>query len=287
MNMDSQTISFPPVDLLAFGAHPDDVEMCLGGLLIKMKKQGYRTGIVDLTRGERGSRGTPDIRAQEMAEASRILEVDVRENLDLGDTQLAESYKNILAVARVIRKFRPSILLTSYFQDWHPDHAAAGRLVQQAFFQARLVNLDLGFPAHYPRHVYYYPCHQPIIPTFVVDITPEFTQKMKAVAAYRSQVFPAGAHSQRTIGISDYLFHIESRCRYFGSLINVEYGEALWVDRPLKLDNPCAPFASCGSEPGGSGGGGSGGSGGPGGSSGSGSPGCSGGPGRSSGSGGL
>jgi len=238
----SQTVSALPVDILAFGAHPDDVEMCVGGLLIKMKKQGYRTGIVDLTRGEMGSRGTPLIRAQEAAEASRILEVDVRENLDLGDTRLAASYENVLAAARIIRKLRPSIILTSYLEDWHPDHAVAGKLVQQAFFQTRLVNLDLGFPPHYPRQIYYYPCHQPLIPTFVVDITSEFPRKMEAVSAYRSQISPAkeGEHPRRTIGISDYSFHLESRCRYFGSLINVKYGEALWVERPLKLDDPCA-----------------------------------------------
>jgi len=240
----SQTVSIPPVDLLAFGAHPDDVEMCVGGLLIKMKKQGYRTGIVDLTRGEMGSRGTPQIRAQEAAEASRLLEVDVRENIDLGDTRLSASYENVLAVARIIRKLRPSVILTSFFEDWHPDHAAAGKLVQQAFFQTRLVNLDLGFPPHYPRQIYYYPCHQPLIPTFVVDITSEFPRKMEAVSAYRSQIsehpVADGDNPQRTIGISDYAFHLESRCRYFGSLINVKYGEALWVERPLKLDDPCA-----------------------------------------------
>jgi len=252
MNTTPQTVpqktSTLSVDLLAFGAHPDDVEMCIGGILIKMKKQGYRTGIVDLTRGEMGSRGTPQIRAQEAAEASRLLGVDVRENVDLGDTRLSATYENILAVARVIRKLRPSVILTSYFEDWHPDHAAAGRLVQQAFFQTRLVNLDLGFPPHYPRQIYYYPCHQPLIPTFVVDITPEFPRKMEAVSAYMSQIAPleeespgaGGKPPQRTIGISDYAFHLESRSRYFGSLINVKYGEALWVERPLKLDDPCA-----------------------------------------------
>ncbi|MEW6378009.1 MAG: bacillithiol biosynthesis deacetylase BshB1 [bacterium] len=230
------------VDLLAFGAHPDDVEMCVGGLLIKMKNQDYRTGIADLTRGEMGSRGTAQIRAREMAEATRLLAVDVRENLDLGDTRLTASHENILAAARIIRKLRPSILLAPYWEDWHPDHAAAGMIVKQAFFQTRLAKLDLGYPPHYPRRIYYYPCHQPLIPTFVVDITSEFPRKVEALSSYRSQIFPSREDSQlpyRTIGVSDYAFHVESRCRYFGSLINVKYGEALWVDRPLKLDDPC------------------------------------------------
>ncbi|MCL6583447.1 MAG: bacillithiol biosynthesis deacetylase BshB1 [bacterium] len=232
----------PSVDLLAFGAHPDDVEICLGGLLIKMKNRGYRTGIADLTRGEMGSRGTAQLRAQETAQASRLLAVDVRENLNLGDSRLTAGYDQILAAARLIRKLRPSIILAPYFEDWHPDHAAAGRIVQQAFFQARLAKLDLGYPPHYPRRIYYYPAHQPLIPTFVVDITAEFPRKMEALSAYRSQIFPSEEDSQpyRTIGVSDYAFHVESRCRYFGSLINVKYGEALWVDRPLRLDDPCS-----------------------------------------------
>jgi len=110
-----------------------------------------------------------------------------------------------------------------------------------AFFQVRLAKLDLGYPPHYPGRIYYYPFHHPVTPTFIVDITDEFPQKMKALHAHRSQLAVGQADDglQRTIGISDYAFHVESKCRYFGSLINVRYGEALIVERPLKLDDPC------------------------------------------------
>ncbi len=229
-----------PLDFLAFGAHPDDVEMGIGGLLIKMNKKGYRTGIVDLTRGEMGSYGTAETRFEEAEKASQILQVTLRENLDLGDTQLSLSRENILAVTKVIRKLRPSIILSPHVIDWHPDHSATGQLIQQAFFHVRLKKLDLEYPPHYPQNIFYYPCHKPVIPTFIIDISEEFTQKMKALHAYQSQI-SAGKkvkHSSHTIGISDYSFHVESRCRYFGSLIDVKYGEALLTERPLNVSDP-------------------------------------------------
>lgn len=241
MTPDLEIDSVSPLDLLAFGAHPDDVEMGVGGLLIKMKKKGYRTGVVDLTRGEMSSRGTPEIRAREARDASRLLQIDIRENLDLGDTRLLVNRDNILTVTSIIRKLRPSIIIAPYWIDHHPDHAATGALVQQAFFHVRLAKLDLGLPPHYPRKIYYYPFHHPIIPSFVVDITEEFPQRMEALWAYKSQLVKEQDENnvRRTIGISDYAFHVESRCRYFGSLINVKFGEALVVDGPLKLEDPC------------------------------------------------
>lgn len=236
--MNSQPNSADHIDICACGAHPDDVEMGVGGILLKMKKRGFRTGIVDLTRGEMGTRGTPEIRAKEAARASQLLQVDVRENLDLGDTLLAVTRERILALANIIRKLRPSVLLAPYWIDYHPDHATAGLLMQQAFFHVRLAKLKLDFPPHYPKRIYYYPCHQPVIPHLVEDITEEFNQKMEALKAYQSQISleADSQHLQRSIGITDYAFHVESRSRYFGSLINVRYGEAFLVDRPLQLN---------------------------------------------------
>ena len=233
------------LDVLAFGAHPDDTELCVGGTLIKLKSLGYKTGIVDLTQGEMGSRGDSKTRLKEAARAAEILDIDCREALDLGDGRLDEDlYQKRLPIATLIRKFRPVLILAPYQGDRHPDHAAAGRLVERACFDARLIKLDLGYPIHSPTAVLYYPLHDYIEPTLVVDISDVFSRKMEAIKAYESQFYaPVGNNEHTPVGISNYIFHIESRSRFYGSLINVDYGEAFWLRDPIRITDLMAILA--------------------------------------------
>jgi bacillithiol biosynthesis deacetylase BshB1 len=227
------------LDILAFGAHPDDVELCVGGTLIKSVIAGYKVGIVDLTIGEMGTRGDTKTRIKEAYTAAKILGVDIREQLNLGDSKLDEvSYEKRLGIATLIRKFRPAIILAPYQQDRHPDHAAAGRLIERACFDARLTKLELGYHIHAPNIILYYPLHDYVEPSLVMDISDVFSQKMKAIKAYNSQFFaPVAKNEFPPVGISNYIFHIESRSRFYGSLIDVDFGEAFWVKGPIKVND--------------------------------------------------
>lgn len=232
------------VDILAFGAHPDDVEICVGGILIKSKMKGYRVCVVDLTGGEMGSRGNRKKREIEAACAAERLGIDHRENLNLGDNYLdIDPIGKRASIAKVIRRFKPKVILSPYEEDRHPDHAAAGRLIKRACFDSRLPKLDLGYPPHAPLSILYYPLHDYVEPTFVVDISDVFKKKMEAIKAYKSQFCESTNLSIRPIGVSDYIFHVESRSRFYGSLIDVPYGEALFSEVPLKIDDPMEPFS--------------------------------------------
>ena len=230
------------VDVLAFGAHSDDVELGCGGLLLKLKRAGHRTGIVDLTQSELNSRAAPEVIAKEAEEAAGVLGVDLRQRLDLGDARLQDNYENRLLVAEVIRRYRPQIILAPYWGDRHPDHAACGLLVKNARLYCRLKRLEGPSPPHAPELFLFYLMHDYVPPTLVIDITDCFEEKIRAIKAYRSQFGrPAEEQDLLTVGIGDYIFHIESRCRFYGSLINVRYGEAYLADLPLKLPD-LAPF---------------------------------------------
>jgi bacillithiol biosynthesis deacetylase BshB1 len=229
------------LDVLAIGAHPDDVELGMGGFLLRMKSLGYTTGIVDLTRGEMGSRGTPEIRAQEAQAAGSLLGVRVRKNLDLGDGHLELNLANRHALAYAIRELKPTFVVGPYFNDKHPDHAAAGAIMKYASYDARMAKLDLGLPPHSCRMLLYYPCHIYVTPSLVVDITPHFEQKMAAVSAYKSQFGDSNDNYSSDyvhIGITDYILHIKSRCGHFGSLVGVSYGEGFFSQDPLLINDP-------------------------------------------------
>lgn len=229
------------LDFLVIGAHPDDAELGAGGFLHKMKQKGYRTGIADLTQGEQGSRGTAEIRLQESKKAAGILGVDVRKNLNLGDGHLTPSLHNRHQLAKVIRELKPTFIIAPYLNDKHPDHAAAGQIAKAAFYDARMAKLDLGLPPHSVAKVFYYPCHFYREPSFVVDITTSFSTKIEAVNAHQSQFDPKAKEPYKqylNIGISDYIFHTESRCRHFGSLINVCYAEGFISEDTLRVDDP-------------------------------------------------
>jgi len=226
--------------VLAFGSHQDDVELGAGGTLLKLKKIGMTTGVVSLSRSEMNSRTTPEQISREAGEAAKVLKLDVRETLDLGDCKIEDSYRNRVIIAEVIRKFQPDIILAPFFQDRHTDHENTGKLIRSSLVLSRLKKLNNPDPPYGPKIVLYYLLQVPtaIAPSMVVDITDIIASKNEAVKCYRSQ-FEKTASEQGIlpIGIGDYLFHIESRDRYYGSLINVKYGEAFVSEGPILLSN--------------------------------------------------
>jgi len=220
----------PGVDVLAFGPHPDDVEIFCGGILIRCADQGHATGVVDLTRGERASRGTPEVRDREAREAAAILGLSFRENLGLPDTGLdAGSDHQAARVVEVLRRRRPSLVLVPWIEERHPDHVAAAHLIQRAIFLAglRKVTTDPPSERFVPRQVLHYAQRHRMPASFVVDTSEAWERKAAAIRAHASQVGPREGEDETLIGSSLALSAIEARDRYHGSLIGTTHGEAL------------------------------------------------------------
>ncbi len=234
------------VDILAIAAHADDVELCCGGLLAKTAAAGRRAAVIDMTRGEMGTRGTPEIRAEEARAAAEALGLAARECLGLPDARIENTEAARLAVVETLRKHRPRVVIAPHPTDLHPDHARTGEIVRDAYFLARLRRLGAG-GSHRPRALLYMMHHTPFEPTFVVDVTDSFDRKMAACRAYVSQLHDPSSREPRT-QISDPLFleAIESRARYFGSLIGVRYGEAFQAHETLPVSDVVSLFGGGG-----------------------------------------
>ena len=232
------------VDVLAIGAHPDDLELTCGGTIAKLVADGRRVGMVDLTRGEMGTRGTAEIREKEAARAAEILGAVFRTHLDFGDGGLRTGRAEELELIRLFRETKPSLIITAYPDDRHPDHARTGRLVTDAWFYAGLRALDVGAPAHRAQSVVYYLMNYPLLPTFVVDVTAHQEAKRRAILAFESQFHREGADEPPTlIAQKSFLEMIEARGRHFGGLIGAEFGEAFWSKSPPRVDDPIAAFS--------------------------------------------
>ncbi|HYE95622.1 MAG TPA: bacillithiol biosynthesis deacetylase BshB1 [Rubricoccaceae bacterium] len=224
-----------PLDVLCFAAHPDDVELCAGGTVATLAQQGYRVGVVDLTRGEMGTRGTPAIRDEEAAEASRILGLVARENLGLPDGHLENTPENRRQVIAPLRRYRPRLVLVGALEDRHPDHGNAARLVLDALFQGGLRRIETAEPDGTPHepwrpaHVLHYMHAIPFEPTFVVDVTDVWETRMAALRAFRSQFDPDYETDAPGTFISDPAFFawVEARARHYGYRIGATYGEPL------------------------------------------------------------
>ena len=228
-----------PVDVLAFGPHPDDVELVMGGTMLKLHALGYRTGIVDLTAGEMGTRGSREERAREAATAADLLKASVRENLNLGDGELSTNARSRRAVVEVIREHRPKLVFTNFPENNHPDHTASGPLVAEAAYLAGLKKFDADGEPHRPNCVVYYLVPHKVTPSFVVDITPYYDDKMKAIRAYESQLHREGKRGPATyISQPSFLKRMEGIDRYHGALIDVDFGEAFYVREAMKVDDP-------------------------------------------------
>ena len=212
-------------DILAIAAHRDDVEQTCGGTLLKMAERGYRTAILDLTRGEMGTRGTVEDRAREAAEAARIMKVGWREALDIPDGRVENTYENRLKVARVIRQLRPRVLILPYWRARHPDHATASPLGYEAAFLAGLTKLDLGAPPHRPFKILYATLYADVRPTFVVDISEQFETRFAALMAYRSQYEDQETGSGLFPRKAEIHERIAAMAGYYGLLAGVHYAE--------------------------------------------------------------
>lgn len=221
------------LDVLAFGAHPDDVELGAGGILAVHAKRGKAVGIVDLTRGEMGTRGTPEIRDQEGLDAAQILGCKVRENLGMPDGRVGYDWDSQLEVARVLRKYQPDIVLMNAPTDRHPDHGRASRLVEEACFVAGLHKVELSDEGQIlapwrPKQMYKYLQFYNLEPQLVVDITDGFEEKMASILAHTSQFYNPNSNEPETVIASKaFLESVSARARDWGRIIGVEYAEPL------------------------------------------------------------
>lgn len=231
------------VDVLAIFAHPDDVELTVGGTLLKLKAQGYRTGALDITRGEMGTRGTVDQRAVEAEDAAKILKLDLRENLGLPDGHVFVTDDERVKLVRVLRRLKPKVILTHQIDDPHPDHDHISHLVRES---ARLASMkkydaDAGqerVPVAIVAHNVF---SRRVQPSFIVDISAFLKEKMAAIHAHASQFYNPGSKEPDTrLTGEGFLDELANRSRYFGSLIGVEAGEPFYVREALNVDDPVA-----------------------------------------------
>ena len=227
-----------PVDILALAAHRDDVEQTCGGTLLKMADRGYRTGILDLTQGEMGTRGSAEDRAREAADAARILKVSWRHALDIPDGRVENTWENRLKVARVLREQRPRVLILPYWEGRHPDHYTASVLGYEASFLAGLAKLvlssqlsvlsepstDSALP-HRPFKIIYASLYRDVRPSFVVNITDQFETRFASLMAYKSQFTDQEAGSGIFPAQKEIRARVESMARFYGMLGGVTYAE--------------------------------------------------------------
>lgn len=231
------------LDILAIGAHPDDVELGCGATLAKEIAAGKKVGILDLTRGELGTRGTPEIREQEAKAAAEILGAVVRENLEMPDGFFKNSKANQLKIIEVIRRYRPDIVLCNAVDDRHIDHGKGAQLASDACFLSGLRRITTKFEweeqeAWRPKHVYHYIQWKNLEPDFVVDVSDFIKKKEEAVFAYTSQFFDPDSDDPATpISSSNFKESISYRARDLGRLIGVEYAEGFTVERYVAVDS--------------------------------------------------
>lgn len=230
------------LDILAFAAHPDDVELSCAGTLMKHIDAGMSVGIVDLTQGELGSRGTIDTRYDEAKTASKIMGISIRANLKMADGFFEINQKNKLLIVEQIRRFRPKIVLVNAVSDRHPDHGRGGQLVSEACFLAGLRKIETTFDGenqevYRPEVVYHYIQDYYIKPDFVVDITDFVERKIEAIKAYKTQFYdPNSKEPQTPISGEDFFDFIRSRMKEFGRPAGVKYAEGFTVERYPKVD---------------------------------------------------
>ena len=228
------------LDALFFAAHPDDAELCCGGTIAGLGNSGKKTGIIDLTLGELGTRGSVSVRNSEAKNAAKILGINIRENLKLKDGNIENNEKNRLKIIEVIRKYRPDLIFIPHFHDRHPDHYRTHELVKEAAFYSGLAKIRTGKlkPWRAKRNYFYMQTYD-FEPTVIVDISPFFKTKMESIACYSSQFYnPGFLKNQPETFISDkkFLEFIEARSKFYGFLAGVKYGEPYYTDEKLKLN---------------------------------------------------
>jgi bacillithiol biosynthesis deacetylase BshB1 len=231
------------LDILAFGAHPDDVELGCSGTILKEVSLGKKVGIVDITRGELGTRGSAEIRDQEASDAAKILGVSVRENLNMRDGFFVNDEKHQLEIIKMIRKYQPEIVLCNAIDDRHIDHGKGSKLVSDACFLSGLMKIETVLDGEIqkpwrPKVVYHYIQWKNIEPDFVVDITGFTDKKIESILAYRSQFYdPNSKEPESPISSKNFLESLNYRSRDLGRLTGVEHAEGFTVERYLAVNS--------------------------------------------------
>jgi bacillithiol biosynthesis deacetylase BshB1 len=226
-----------PLDVLAIAAHPDDVEQTCGGTLIRMGEMGYRTGVMDLTAGDMGSRGTPALRMEEAMKAAAHLRLAFRGNLQMPDARLQNDLSARMTLAYELRQVKPRVVILPYWEARHPDHYRAGELGYEACFLAGLKKLDEYSEAHRPFKVLYSSLYANVTPSFVVDITGQFEQRMSALFSYESQYGKTSEATDLFPEAQEIRDRHAAIARFYGNLIGVKYGEPFVVKETMRVDD--------------------------------------------------
>lgn len=233
------------LDILVLAAHPDDAELTCSGTIAAMVAKGKKVGIIDFTRGEMGTRGTPELRLEEAEKAAQIMQLTVRENLGFADAFFQNDREHQMEVIKMIRKYRPEIVLANAVHDRHPDHAKAAELSRDACFYSGLKKISTRADGHIqmawrPAHVYHFIQSTYIQPDFVFDISPYWEVKVAAIQAYKSQFYLPDQNAeedQTFISTPDFMQFVESRAREFGKIAGATYAEGYTTNRLLMVDD--------------------------------------------------
>ena len=226
------------LDILAFGAHPDDVELGCSGTIINHLKNGLKIGIIDLSRGELGTRGTMETRNQETTQSTKVLGVQLRENMDFKDGLFENNEENKIKLIKKIRKYKPEIVLTNAPNDRHPDHGRSSELTIDACFLSGLEKIATGQDIWRPKHIYHYIQFNTILPDFVVDITEEMDKKLESILCYKTQFYnPDSKESETIISSEDFLESIKYRAKDLGRQSDCKYAEGFISNQTLKVNS--------------------------------------------------
>lgn len=232
------------VDLLAFGAHPDDIEMSCSGIILSFTEKGKKAAIVDFTKGEMGTRGTPELRLKEATIAAEILGLSERHNLEIEDVYFEESHENIKLLVEQIRRFQPEIILANAPEDRHPDHGKAARMVEKAYFYAGLLNYETFWEGKKQErwkanNLYHYLQDRELQPSIIVDVSPYWEKRMDSIKAYSSQFYDPNSEEKHETYLSSEKFwkFFEARARDLGHRIGVEYAEGLIQKRAIGISD--------------------------------------------------
>lgn len=230
------------LDVMVFAAHPDDAELAMGGTIARFADEGFNVGIVDLTRGEMGTRGSAETRQKEALEAAKILKTSIRENLLIPDSDIEITNDNIRKVVMLMRKFKPKIVFAPYFSDRHPDHINASKLIKRAMFVSGLEKIktsesEIAQRAYRPAKLFYYMQTYTFEPSFIVDINNFFETKMKAVWAYSTQFHnPESDEPETFISSPEFIDYVDARAKFYGFQIGKKFGEPFYCDEKIELN---------------------------------------------------
>ena len=230
------------LDILVFAAHPDDAELSMGGTIAKLTSNQVKVGMIDLTRGEMGTRGSAEARQKEAFQAAIVLKAAVRENLHMTDGDIQNNKENLMKIIMTIRKYRPKIIFAPYFNDRHPDHIDTSKLIKRAMFSTGLAkvktfNKEVSQEAYRPQKLYYYMQTYTFEPSLIVDVTESFEIKMKAIKCYSTQFHnPKSTEPETFISRPEFINYIESRSQFYGFQIGKHFGEPFFCEEKIEFD---------------------------------------------------